>query len=545
MTPRTSPTRRLIGGTGTYIDERFGSANFVTRSLRKLFPDHWAFLLGEIALYSFVVLLLTGTFLSFFFEPSAEHVTYNGSYENLQGVEMSAAYASTLHISFDVRGGLLMRQIHHWSAIIFIAGIMVHMLRVFFTGAFRKPRELNWVIGVTMFILAFANGFIGYGLPDDLLSGIGLKITQGMAIGIPVVGTYVSFFLFGGEFPGTLLIPRFYILHVLLIPGILLALITAHVVIMWYQKHGNFARKRSTEKTVVGAPFYPYFVAKTGSFFMFVFGVTALMGALVQINPIWLYGPYNPAQITADSQSDFYFGFLEGAVRLMPAWEYSALGHTLTLSIVIPALVIPGLLFTVLLLYPFIEQWVTGDKRHHQLLDRPRNAPTRTGFGMAGVVFYGVLWAAAGNDLFATTFDIPLFATTWFFRIALFVGPVIAFVVAKRVCLGLQRRDRELLEHGVESGIIKRLPSGEFIEVTETPSEEAQAHLEGKKEIPQIALPARDDGGVPAPHSRGVRAKLRAALNRLYTRDEIEVVPAEHHRGEHGEAEHRELSSTE
>ena len=537
-------TRGLMGGAGAYIDDRFGSAGFFRRSMRKLFPDHWSFLLGEIALHSFVLLLLTGVFLTLFFKPSAETVIYHGSYENLQGVEMSAAYASTLHLSFDVRGGLLMRQIHHWAAIIFVAGMAAHMLRVFFTGAFRKPRELNYVIGVTMFILGFVNSFIGYGLPDDLLSGIGLKITQGMALGIPVVGTYISFFLFGGEFPGDYIIPRFFVIHVLILPAILLALITAHIMIMWHQKHSNYASTRSKENTVVGAPFYPYFLAKTSAFAFFVFGIAALMGAFVQINPVWLFGPYSPAHVTADSQSDWYFAFLEGAVRLMPGWEYNFLGHTLTLSIVIPALIIPGLLFTAMLLYPFLEQWATGDRRHHQLLDRPRNAPTRTGLGMAGVVYYGVLWAAGGNDVIAVTFNIPLFATTWFFRIAFLVGPFLAFIVAKRICLGLQRRDRELLEHGVESGQVRRLPSGEFIEITEPPSEDAQALVEGKKEITRIALPSRrDSGGVPAPHSRGLVAKLRARLNHFYTKDDIRVVPSGD--GAHSEAERRELTSAE
>ncbi|MGH3714186.1 MAG: cytochrome b N-terminal domain-containing protein, partial [Micromonosporaceae bacterium] len=114
--------------------------------MNKVFPDHWSFLLGEIALFSFILLLLTGTFLALFFDPSMEEVVYNGAYTPLRGVEMSKAYASSLDISFEVRGGLVMRQMHHWAALLFMAAILVHMFRIFFTGAFRKPREINWII---------------------------------------------------------------------------------------------------------------------------------------------------------------------------------------------------------------------------------------------------------------------------------------------------------------------------------------------------------------------------------------------------------------
>ena len=160
---------RIAGTVANYVDERTGSAAWMKKNLNKVFPDHWSFLLGEIALYSFVILLLSGTFLTFWFDPSAREVVYEGDYQPLAGIEMSAAYASTLHISFEVRGGLLMRQIHHWSALLFMVAIVVHLLRVYFTGAFRKPREFNWIIGVGLLTLAIVEGFLGYSLPDDLL----------------------------------------------------------------------------------------------------------------------------------------------------------------------------------------------------------------------------------------------------------------------------------------------------------------------------------------------------------------------------------------
>ncbi len=401
-------------------------------------------------------------FLTLWFKPSMVEVVYDGSYVPLKGVHMSEAYASTLHISFDVRGGLLMRQIHHWAALLFMASILAHMLRVFFTGAYRKPRELNWLIGIGMFTLGMLEGLAGYSLPDDLLSGTGLRITQGVAEGIPIVGTYIYMFLFGGEFPGQEIVPRLYMVHILLIPGLLLGMVTAHMMIMWVQKHTAMPVKNQTEKQVYGYPFYPVFMAKTGAYFLFTFGVLALFGAFAQINPIWLFGPYDPGAISSGSQPDWYMGVLEGSLRIMPGWEINAWGHTPSLSVLIPALVPLGIIFTGAALWPWIEAWVTGDKRHHHVNTRPRNAPVRTAVGMAAVTFYGVQWLAGANDILADKFHISLFATTWFFRVAFFAGPIIAFIVTKRICLGLQRKDADIIGHGMESGVIMMSPEGKF-----------------------------------------------------------------------------------
>src|SRR6266496_2644657 len=384
-----STADKALRGVGGYLDDRLRGAKSLRTFFRKIFPDHWSFLLGEIALYSFIILLLTGTFLTLFFNPSMTDVVYHGTYTKLNGVRMSEAYASTLNISFDVRGGLLMRQIHHWAALLFLAAIMSHMLRIFFTGAFRKPREINWLIGITLFTLGLFEGLFGYSLPDDLLSGTGLKITQGVLQSIPIVGTYGSYFLFGGEFPGHLIIPRLYVIHILLIPALLLALISAHLFFMFHQKHTQMPSKGRTERNVVGAPAYPYFAAKTGAFFLFIFAVLALLSTFAQINPIWLFGPYNPSGITAGSQPDFYMGALEGALRIMPAWEWNVFGHTLAFNVFIPALVPLGIIFTGAALWPFLEQWATGDRREHHVNDRPRNAATRTAIGMATITFYG------------------------------------------------------------------------------------------------------------------------------------------------------------
>jgi len=527
---------KAIAGPSNFIDERIGAGNFMKRNLRKVFPDHWSFLLGEIALYSFIILLLTGTFLTFWFKPGMEHVIYNGPFDPLKGVVMSEAYASALEISFEVRGGLLMRQMHHWSALLFVAGMMVHMLRVFFTGAYRKPRELNWLIGVGLLTLALAAGLTGYSLPDDLLSGAGLRITQGVAISLPLVGTYISFFLFGGEYPGEDVIARFYSLHILLIPGILLALISAHMVLMWVQKHTQMPGKGRNNHNVVGAPFYPAFMLKAGAYFMFTFAVVAGLATFFQINPIWAFGPYTPADISAGSQPDFYMGFLEGALRLMPSWEINLFGTaeagTLPLSVIIPALVPMGIVMTGLALYPFLEQWITGDRREHHIADRPRNNPHRTSIGMAAITFYGVLWLLGANDELAANFHISLNMTTYIGRVMVFAGPVLAYMITYRICLGLQRSDAAVLSHGVESGVIKRLAHGEFIEVHTPPDEDIEAHMRGKESIPEIPA-AEDADGIPPKGMRGPIGKLRAKMSQTYGGEKIPLDEGHGHGDEH------------
>src|ERR1700761_7621968 len=455
---------KALTGTGGWLDDRFHGARGFRVLMRKVFPDHWSFMLGEIALWSFVVLLLTGTFLSLFFVPSMSDVVYHGSYTKLDGIRMSEAYQSTLRISFDIRGGLLIRQIHHWAADLFMGALMIHMLRVFFTGAYRKPREINWLIGIVLFTLGLLEGLFGYSLPDDQLAGAGLRIFEGVLQGIPIVGTYLAFFLFGGGFPGHEIVPRMYIIHVLLIPGILLGLITAHLFIMFHQKHTQMPGKGNTEKNVNGQPFFPYFMAKGGAWFFFIFGALVLLSTFAQINPIWLYGPYTPVAISSASQPDFYMGILEGSLRAMPAWEINFLGHTLSLSVLIPFALPLGIVLGGAALWPFFEQWATGDKAWHNVNDRPRNAPVRTATGVAAMAFYAVLWGESANDVIADQLHLSLYTLTWIARVMIFAGPALAFVVTRRICLGLQRKDAGLLTHGVETGIIRQLPDGEFVE---------------------------------------------------------------------------------
>ncbi|WUS96620.1 cytochrome bc complex cytochrome b subunit [Streptomyces sp. NBC_00708] len=495
-----------------WADGRLGIYSLAKSNMRKIFPDHWSFMLGEICLYSFIIIILTGVYLTLFFHPSMNEVVYHGPYEPMQGIRMSEAYASTLDISFDVRGGLLVRQIHHWAAVIFLAGMFVHMFRVFFTGAYRKPREINWLFGFLLFVLGMFTGFTGYSLPDDLLSGTGVRFTQGAILSTPIVGTYISMFLFGGEFPGGDIIARFYSIHILLLPGIMLGLVVGHLILVFYHKHTQFAGPGKTNKNVVGMPLLPVYMAKAGGFFFLVFGFIAIIAAIASINPIWALGPYRPDQVSTGAQPDWYMGFAEGFVRVMPGWEINLWGHTLVLGVFIP-LVLFGLILGALALWPFIESWITGDKREHHILDKPRNAPTRTALGVAWVTIYFVMLIGGGNDIWATHFSLSLNSISWFVRIAFFVGPVVAFIVTRRICLGLQRRDKEKVLHGRESGLIKRLPHGEFVEVHEPLSPEMLHTLTAHEQYKPLEIgPTVDENGV----ERKVSAltKIRARLSK-------------------------------
>ena len=534
----TAPETKL-GGAVDYLDQRTGVGKAVKEFARKVFPDHWSFLLGEIALYSFVVLLISGGFLTMFFVPSMGLITYpeDSLPVAMQGVEMSEAFASTLHLSFEVRGGLLMRQIHHWAALLFMASIVTHMMRVFFTGAFRKPRELNWVVGFTLMILGLLAGFSGYSLPDDVLSGNGLRIADGVAKSIPIIGAYASYILFGGEFPGEHIIPRLFTVHILLIPALILAFVGLHLLMVVVHKHTQYPGGGRSDKNVVGFPLFPVYVAKAGGFFFVVFGVLALMGSTLAINNVWNYGPYDPSPVSAGAQPDWYMLFLEGALRLMPGWEWVVGGFTIPINILVPGVVIPGILFTALALYPFIEARVSGDKGEHHVLDRPRNVPVRTGLGVALLTAFVILVLAGSNDLIATHFHMSIYTITWTFRVLFFAGPVFAFWITKRICLSLQRKDRELVLHGHESGRIVRFDNGEYVEV-HTPLDEQERWLRVGHHVyrPLEIEPAED--------SRGVRRKGYAAdkrwqrLSRFFYEDRVEpVTPAElaaaHSHGEH------------
>ena len=529
------PTTRL-GKAAVEFDDRLIVAGPLRRTLNKVFPDHWSFLLGEIALYSFVILLISGTYLTFYYDAAMTEVVYEGTYAPMRGLEMTAAYESTLYLSFDVRGGLFIRQVHHWAALLFVAAIVVHLMRIFFTGAFRRPRETNWLIGIGLLLLSFAMGFTGYSLPDDLLSGTGLRIISAIILSIPVVGTWAHWAVFNGDYVGTEILGRLYIVHVLIVPAILLALIAVHLLLLVKQKHTQFPGPGRTEHNVVGNRLFPAFAGKAGGLFFIVFGVVAALGGLVQINPVWLWGPYNPAQVSAASQPDWYVMFLDGSTRLFPAWDINLPGNYTIPALFWPTVVLPGIIFTLMAAYPMIERKLTRDEASHHLLQRPRDVPVRTSLGMMALAFYVVLLISGGNDVIAEKFDISLNAMTWAGRIGLIIIPPLAYVLTYRICLGLQKHDREVLEHGLETGVIRRLPHGEFIEVHQ-PLGPVDEHGHG-----QLAY-----GGAPVPKRMnqvgGARRAIRGFFKPIEEPAQVEI---EQRRDEHGlaAAESRELTTS-
>ncbi len=428
--------RRLEEG----LDERVGAASFTRSALRRPFPDHWSFMLGEIALFCFVILVLTGTFLSFFYRASSEEVTYVGPYAPLNGQPVTAAYDSVLRLSFEVRAGLVMRQLHHWAAVVFVTTIVAHLIRVFFTGAFRKPRDINWVIGFTLLLLGIGAGFTGYSLPDDLLSGTGVRIAYSAVLSIPVLGTWLASLLFGGEFPTADLLSRLTILHVMVIPVAIAGAVSAHLALVWRQKHTQFPGPGRTEDTVTGSALWPTYAMKSTGLFFVVAAVLALLAGLVQINPVWIYGPFRPWLSSSPAQPDIYVGWLDGALRLAPAWEPHIFGHTIPEPF-LPGVVVPGVFFTIVALWPFIESRVTGDRGMHHLLQRPRDAPVRTGFGVAGATFIVILTLAGSNDLLAKAFNVEVETINAIDKVALVAGPLILGFLADRICRELRRRE--------------------------------------------------------------------------------------------------------
>jgi ubiquinol-cytochrome c reductase cytochrome b subunit len=430
----------VIARLALWVDDRLGTAGLVRHALRKAFPDHWSFMLGEINLYAFIVLVATGTFLALFFDPSAARVRYDGPYAPLHGAAVSRAYASALALSFIVRGGLVVRQVHHWAALVFVAGIIVHMARIFFTGAFRKPREINWVVGVALCVTALGAGFTGYSLPDDLLSGIGLRIADSVALSVPVLGTWASFLLLGGAYPTQQILPRLFVAHVYLLPLAIAGLIALHLAILWRQKHAQFAGPGRTERNVVGSPMVPNYAARALALLFAVVAVLIALGTLVQINPIWLWGPYEPWRALSPAQPDWYVGWLDGALRIGPPFALHLFGHTIP-SPFWPAVLLPLVLFSLILAWPWIEAAVRRDEAAHQLLDRARDVPLRTAFGAAVLAFAFGLTLAGSGDVQARYVHLSIVAITRFYQGFCLIAPLVAFAVTYAVAGELRARD--------------------------------------------------------------------------------------------------------
>jgi ubiquinol-cytochrome c reductase cytochrome b subunit len=448
-----------------WTDERLGSSPLIRKALRYVFPDHWSFLLGEIALYSFIVLVATGTYLALFFSPSSAESVYRGPYLALQGVHVSAAFQSTMDLSFQVPAGLLIRQTHHWAALLFVAAILGHLLRIFFTGAFRKPRDFNYYIGLTLLTLAILEGFMGYSLPGDLLSGMGLAIAYGVTLSIPIVGANLAFLLWGGEFPGSASFePRLFFLHVFVLPAVIATLIGAHLVIIMRQKHSQFRGPGRRETNVIGTPLWPAYALRALGLMVAVAAVLVLLGGLIQINPIWQWGPYEPWLGTNGAQPDWYLGWLIGALRLMPPLEIHLLNHTWIPNPFFGGVLFPGIVFTTLYAWPFFERRIVGERGRHDLLDRPRDKPWRTALGAAFFSWVAIIFIAGAADRILVSVGFGYEGQVWFFRVAAFVVPFIVFLLTKRVCEELRATETHPLR-SFPGGAVRRIGTGGFEEI--------------------------------------------------------------------------------
>ena len=428
-----------------YLDERSGAAPLLRKTLRYLFPDHWSFLLGEVALYAFIVLVATGVYLTFFFVDSTHQIVYHGPYVPLQGQHMSEAYRSALDISFSVKAGLLIRQTHHWAANVFIAAIILHLFRVFFTGAYRKPRDLIYYIGVTMLVLALLEAYMGYSLVDDLMSGMGLVIGYSVGLSIPFIGADLMAWLFKGPFPGQdALWPRMYMAHILLFPVLIGVLLTAHLVLVAAKHHTQFRRRprQQTEHAVLGVPTWPGQTPRSLGLMLAVAGVLFLLGGLVQINPIWLWGPYHTYQSTNGAQPDWYLGWLIGGLRLVPGWDFVIGKYTLVPNPFWGGAGFPLIVVGFLYFWPWLEREFSGDHAFHNVLDRPRDAPWRTAIGVGMLTWVLLVFIAGSADRVYVLFNITYVSQIWFYRVAVFVGPLVAGAIAYWVCKELKAGER-------------------------------------------------------------------------------------------------------
>jgi ubiquinol-cytochrome c reductase cytochrome b subunit len=353
---------------------------------------------------------------------------------------VSAAFDSVMRITFEVRAGMVMRQIHHWAALVFVGAIVFHMLRVFFTGAFRKPREINWLLGFSLFLLGIFAGFTGYSLPDDLLSGTGLRIGYSIVLSIPVIGTWAAFLFFGGEFPSEELMHRLLVLHIMILPALLAAVMAAHVGLVWRQKHTQFRAPGRTEDTVEGTSLWPNYGMKALGLMFCVFAVLGALGGLAQINPIWLHGPFVPYSASSPAQPDWYMGWLEGIARLAPDWAFTVFGRVVS-ELFLPAVVFPGLFFTVVALWPFIEARATGDREVHHFLQRPREAPLRSAIGAAGLTLVTILTFAGANDVLARLFGVDVDRLNTWLRVSVLLLPAVVGYAVYLACIELRDAD--------------------------------------------------------------------------------------------------------
>ena len=471
-------------------EQRFGAARGIKWVLRYVFPDHWSFLLGEIALYAFLILVGTGIFLAFFYVPSDSQVIYHGLYTPLQGAQMSEAYRSVVDVSFVVPAGLLFRQVHHWAADVFVASIVLHLCRIFFTGAYRKPRDVNYYIGLTMLMLAILEGFAGYSLVDDLLSGMGLAIAYSVALSIPLIGAQLGFLVWDGPFPGShSFFSRLEIVHVLILPLTLFALIGIHLAMIMRQHHSQFPGRGRRERNVVGTPLWPAYALRSIGLLLAVAAVLFLLGGLVQINPIWQWGPYHPYLSENGAQPDWYIGWLIGALRLMPNFEPAIGGRTFIPNPFWGGAAFPLFVFIIMFAWPSLERKFTGDRLRHDLLDRPRDRPNRTAIGAAFLSWVVIIFAVGSTDRLFYRLNISYTAQIHFWRIGVWVLPILVFFITRSACRALARSEAHPLRQW-QGEVVRRRADGSVQRLTGSPDRLDRSRL---TEAPMGTVPGYDD----------------------------------------------------
>jgi ubiquinol-cytochrome c reductase cytochrome b subunit len=350
---------------------------------------------------------------------------------------------------------------HHWAALIFIGAIVVHVGRIFFTGAFRRPREINWWIGLTLLVLALTNGYLGYSILGDLLSGAGMRIGYSMVLSVPIIGPWLAFLFFGGRVPVDATIPRMYGLHIFVVPAAIAVLLALHLGIIWRQKHTNYPGPGRTDRSITGSRVWPTYTAKSIGLFFLVAAVIAALAALVQIDPVWIYGPYDPIAILPGAQPDWYLAWVEGAMRLFPGVNLH-LGPYLVPEVFFSGILFPVLFFIVLYLYPFFDRLITHDNQPHHMLRHPYEQPFQTALGGAVFMFLFVLFVAAGDDVIAVASGTSVVTIRLILRILVFVVPAVTGVVLYGLCILARMRHARGLERALESAAAEgRLISGE------------------------------------------------------------------------------------
>jgi len=416
----------MVRRIGRFFDDRLGSDSAVRFFAAKIYPDHWSFYFGEFALYAFGLLVATGIWLTFVYDDSP-----------------ARAYASVVALSRDAPVGYLMRQVHHWSAVTFVAAILVHMARIFFTAAFRKPREINWVVGILLLVLASLTGFTGYSLPNDVLSGTGLRIADSVLLSVPFAGPWAADVFTGGGYPGPLLLSHLYTIHVYYLPMTIAVLLSAHLGMVVYQKHTQFVPEPAH---VVGRRFWPDYALRMLAALGATVAVILALAGTFEINPIEQFGEYRDFIVPNPAAPDWYAAFLDGALRLGPAFEPRIVGHPIP-AIFWPGVVMPSIVLAVVIGWPWIDAFVTRDARKHDVLVAPSGAPWRVGAGVALIVAGFVLTLAASDDLQSRTLHVSVTALVTFYRWALPFASLgagaIAAVLARNVGSRVKRRRSE------------------------------------------------------------------------------------------------------